>query len=240
MVDETKKPNGDGGSSDSSEGDSGDQGQIEQLRTELAKRTEEAKRHAKRAERITALESEVKKLNELIAAQEKESSETPDPTPGKPDAETARLNRELKELRSKFEEGQRALSEADEKRRKSIQEAAIESLMSSAGVLARKSAKRVLIGETKLADDERTLMYPSKDETGETIWIELTVENLYKAGLLEDEHFPAKGTPGSGGKPPKPFAGTGGDVVARGLMSQKEFDKNYHTIVQSLKEQQGR
>lgn len=125
------------------------------------------------------------------------------PTPNSPSflqSELATLRRQVKESNQKIGELTEKWTAAENKSRRTAHENLVSRLTS--GLNSPGSAIELLLGKTKLSDDEKTLVYTTKDkDTGETVEVEVTRESLRGSGLLDPIFFPAEGAKGNGTGP---------------------------------------
>lgn len=116
-------------------------------------------------------------------------------------SEAATLKREIAELRKKDKERAEREAALEEKTRTKTITSTLASIVGKLNDPA--SAVELLQRKAKLAADD-TVVFMVKDDTGEMVEKEATLENIQALKLLPEIYFPPKGVPGSGGR--------GGDV----------------------------
>ncbi len=203
--------------------------QLEETRGKVKKYSDEAA-----AARVARKEEYETKIAELQAKLDGKSSDGT-PTPKPDDAEAARLRAKIADLEKKDAERDKREAEREQKSRDASQRAIVTELVAHHKLENPEDAIELLMRRTKLADDG-TLTRTAKDkDTDKPVNIAVTKENFEESGLLGKTFWPAKGMPGSGANAPRALGGSGSDVIAKGLGSQAEFNKNFPAIKEAMR-----
>lgn len=199
---------------------------LEKSKGKIKKLSDEAA--AARVARKDEYEATIAGLKEQI-----ESIKAGGPTSKADDAEIAKLRGEISDLRKKDETREAESREAKERARTRAHKAKVAELVAKKKLLEPDDAMELLLRRTKLADDEETLLFSSKDkETNQDVELALT-EQLFspETGLLGKSFWPAQGSGGSGGKPTG--SATGGETIdeQRALNDPAYFQKHEKELI---------
>ncbi|HQQ75758.1 MAG TPA: hypothetical protein PLB01_00265 [Thermoanaerobaculia bacterium] len=176
-----------------------------------------AKRYSAEAaswrKKLRTAEARIKELEAGLGSGDDAGDDNGSPTgqkrsPSYIDSELASLRRQVKEANAKVEDISGKWTKAEEKARRVAHENLAGRIV--AGLNSPNTAIELLLSKTKLSEDEKTIVYTTKDkETGEMVEVEVTKESLKSSGLLDSIFFPAEGANGNGTGTTAPVTGRG-------------------------------
>lgn len=194
-----------------------DEGYVSRLREENA----EARVSRRQAEeRAAKLESEVKTLQETIAA-----------TGGTP-AELAALKRRVDELTASQKQAQDEKQQERSLRISKQLDADLSMIAASTLETERGHAARLLRTYAEVDADGVTVF--NVEEDGKAVKVPATLENAKKYKLLSSAFFPPRGVPGTGFRPTAAEV-AGGIDLDRARTDQAYFEKNFDAVMAAKK-----
>jgi hypothetical protein len=144
-------------------------------------------------------------------------------------SEAAQLKREMATLRDELKAQRDENAKNAEKARKQTLQSAITKIVAEAKILDPTGAVELLTGKSKIAADE-TPVFVTKNEDGDVVEVEMTVDNLKKNGLLNAIFFPATSVPGVGSKgtqdSTRAVVGANGVDLERAKTDSEYYQKN--------------